>query len=296
VSLYSLDTVVQLAFLYGISALAVAFAFRVIGFPDLTPDGSFVLGAAMAAVLALKGFSLVAGVAASVTAGALAGVTTALLHTRIGISRLLSGILIMLSLYSVSLRIMGTSNLSLLNINSPLNSLARRDDLMPIIVTFSVCAAAFFLVVWLLQTRTGIRLRAAGDSESALELRGHKREPYYIIGLGFSNALSAGGGAIIAFYQGFADVSMGTGLVVTCLAAIVMGETLVRPEKVLSLMACPVIGMFLYQFVLSIALRIGFTPADLKISTAVLALIFVTLDRLRTQRGAVGRQIGNRAF
>lgn len=295
-SLYSLDTVVQLAFLYGISAMAVAFAFRVVGFPDLTPDGSFVLGAAIAGVLALKGFPLVLGMLASAAGGAIAGMATAVLHTRIGISRLLSGILVMLSLYSISLRLMGRSNLSLLNVDNPLSSLGRRDDIVPALVTFAICAAAFALVILLLRTKMGVRLRAAGDSESALELRGHKREPYYIIGLGFANALAAGSGAVIAFYQGFTDVSMGTGLVVTCLAAIVMGETMLRPENVLSLMASPIVGMFLYEFVLSIALRVGFTPADLKISTAVLAMTFVALDRLRTKRGMVGRQIGNRAF
>jgi len=292
----TLQSVLQLAFLYGVPALAVSFAFRIIGFPDLTPDGSFTIGAAVAAVLVLRGTPATFAVCIGSFVGAAAGITTALLHTRLGISKLLSGILVMLALYSVSLRIMGTSNLSLLNVDVFLASLARQSGLAPVAWTFVVCFVAVGIVASLLSTRLGIGLRATGDSETALGLRGRSREPYYIIGLAFANALSATGGAMIGLYQGFVDISMGTGLVVTCLAAIVMGETVLRPAKVLTLILSPVVGMFLYQLVLATALQAGLSPADLKISTALLALSFLALDRFRTQHGTIGRQIGNRAF
>jgi putative tryptophan/tyrosine transport system permease protein len=296
VSLESLDTVLQLAFLYGVSAVAVALAFRIVGFPDLTPDGSFVFGAATAGVLALRGVSPVVSVLVAAGAGGVAGLVTAVLHTRLGISRLLSGILVMLALYSLSLRVMGTSNLSLLDVENFLTSLQRQGGLVPAISTFAVCGVAFLGVTLLLSTKVGLLLRATGDSESVLELRGYSREPYQLFGLAVANGLAAGSGAIIALYQGFVDISMGTGLVVTCLTAIVMGETILRPERVVSLMAAPVVGMLMYQTVLSIALRVGFRPADLRLSTAVLALAFIAVDRLRTHHGRIGHQIGNRAF
>jgi len=290
-----MSTVLQLAFLYGVIAIAVAFTFRIIGFPDLTPDGAFVVGAAIAAVMVRSGHNAVSAIALGAGAGALSGTATAVLHTKLGVSKLLSGILVTLALYSISLRVMSTSNLSLLNVQTFMTLVARGSGAAPIMATAAICCAALLLTIWLLSTRLGIRLRATGDSETAMELRGHPRQPYYLIGLAFANALVAAGGVIVALYQGFADVSMGTGIVVTCLAAVVMGETVLRPQAIVSLMLSPVIGMFVYQLVLALALRAGFTPADLKISTAVLAIAFIGLDRLRTQHGEIGRQIGNRA-
>ena len=292
---YTLSTVLQLAFLYGVIAIAVAFTFRIVGFPDLTPDGAFVVGAAIAAVVVRSGHNAALAIVLGAGAGGLSGVTTAMLHAKLGVSKLLSGILVTLALYSISLRVMMTSNLSLLNVQTFMATVARGSGAAPILATAAICCTTLSLAIWLLRTRLGISLRATGDSETALEVRGRLRQPYYFIGLAFANAIVAAGGVIVALYQGFADVSMGTGLVVTCLAAVVMGETVLRPQGIVSLMLSPVLGMFVYQLVLALALRAGFTPADLKISTAVIAIAFIGLDRLRTQRGEIGRQIGNRA-
>lgn len=293
----ALDTTLQIALLYAIQAIAVVVAFRVVGFPDLTPDGSFTLGASVSGVMLLSGFPIWMAMIVSVGVGAIAGTMTALLHTRLRVSMLLSGILMMLILYSVSLRVMGTSNLSLMSVNNFINSLVlQRDSVIPLCVTAFVCLAAYLLVCSLLGTQMGLRLRAAGDSSTALELRGLVREPNYIMGLAIANGLSGFAGSLIAQYQGFVDVSMGGGLVIISLTAIVMGETLMRPERIASLIFAPIVGMVIYQGIIAVALRLGLTPADMKVTTAILALVFIAMDRLRSQYGSVTRQIGNRSI
>lgn len=293
----AIDSTLQIAFLYALQAMAVVMAFRVVGFPDLTPDGSFTLGASVSGVLILAGFPPWMAMTVSLGAGALAGVLTALLHTRLRVSMLLSGILMMLILYSVSLRVMGTSNLSLMSVDSFLTSLVlQRDSFLPLCFTAATCAAIYLLVCAFLGTQLGLRLRATGDSSTALELRGLSREPNYILGLAAANGLSGVAGSLIAQYQGFVDVSMGGGLVIVSLAAIVMGETLIRPERVPTLIMAPVVGMVIYQGIVAVALRLGLTPSDLKVTTAILALAFIAMDRLRSQYGSVTRQIGNRSI
>jgi putative ABC transport system permease protein len=293
----AVDATLQIAFLYAIQAIAVAVAFRVIGFPDLTPDGSFILGASVSGVLLLAGFPSWTAIVISIGVGAIAGTLTALLHTRLRVSMLLSGILMMLILYSVSLWVMGTSNLSLMNVNNFLSTLVTQSDsLLPLCVTAIACLAVYLLVLALLSTQAGLRLRATGDSSTALELRGLPRETNYIWGLAIVNGLAGLAGSLIAQYQGFVDVSMGGGLVIIALTAMVMGETLIRPERVSSLIIAPIVGMVIYQGIIAVALRLGLTPADLKVTTAILALIFIAMDRLRSQYGSITRQIGNRSI
>ncbi len=294
-TLDSLSFTVQMGLLYAIPAMAVLLAFRVVGFPDLTPDGSFTLGAGVSSILLLQAWPELAATCVAVGAGTLAGIVTALLHTRLRISKLLSGILVMTMLYSVSLRAMGTSNLSLRGVSTLLGSLSSRASGPLPIATITLITGIVFLGLWtFLKTGVGLRLRAVGDSESVTEHRGLRREPFYILGLGATNGLAALGGALVAQYQGFVDVSMGTGLVIICLAAVIIGETIVRPDRVGLLMAAPVLGMIIYQGVIAVALRMNLAAADLKVATAALALLFVAIDRLRVQKGAAGRQIGNR--
>lgn len=293
----AVDTTLQIALLYAIVAIAVVVAFRVIGFPDLTPDGSFTLGASVSGVLLLAGFPSWMAMVVSFAMGALAGTLTALLHTKLRVSKLLSGILVMLILYSVSLRIMGTSNLSLMDVNCFICSLVLlRNSPLPFCVIAAICFSTYLLVCAFLGTRVGLRLRATGDSSTALELRGLPREPNYILGLAIANGLSGWAGSLIAQYQGFVDVSMGGGIVIIALTAMVMGETLIRPERVASLIFAPIAGMIIYQGIVAVALRLGLTAADLKVTTAILALVFIATDRLRSQYGSLTRQIGNRSI
>jgi putative ABC transport system permease protein len=291
--LATIDSTLQISFLYTIPALAVLLSCRVVGFPDLTPDGSFAFGASLSGALLLAGWPTSYAMLLGFIFGAIAGIVTALIHTRLGVSKLLSGILVMLMLYSISLRVMGTSNISLMNTPTFLGSLLGRNDLTPIIITAILCISTCCLIWALLCTQIGLQLRATGDSPTVLEHRGIRREPLYILGLAISNGMVSLAGSVVSQYQGFVDVSMGTGLVIVCLAAIVMGETIIKPQNSLFLVLSALIGMLFYQSMIAIALRLGLMAADLKIATAMLAIFFIALDRLRTQRGLTERQIGN---
>ena len=287
----------QLGLLYGLPALAVAVAFRVVGFPDLTPDGSFTFGAAVAGVIAANGSPGWLAIIASVLAGAGSGAFTALLHTRLGISKLLSGILVMTMLYSLSLRIMGTSNLSLMRVPSFMGKLGdQAGAFIPVYVIGAITGTVVFSLWAFLGTELGLRIRAVGDSESAMDQLGYAREPFYVIGLAVTNGLAGGGGALISQYQGFVDITMGTGLVVICLAAVIIGETFLRPQGSYALLTAPALGMLLYQGIVAVALRLGIAASDLKVATAMLALSFVALDRIRAKSSEGGKQIGNRSI
>jgi putative ABC transport system permease protein len=191
---------------------------------------------------------------------------------------------------------MGTSNLSLLRSRTTITALEDAGGGWFTCFAAVVVAGVFFVLWTLLQTELGLRLRSAGETNQMLEYRGLSRGPLYVIGLALSNGLAAFGGAIVAEYQGFADVSMGLGLVIICLAAVVVGETVMRPERVGSLLLAPVIGMVLYQCIIAGALRIGLRATDLKLVSAVLVLAFVGIERLRRESGSTGRQIGNRSI
>jgi putative ABC transport system permease protein len=294
-SMAALMGVLQLGLLYAVPALAVAFSFRVAGFPDLTPDGAFTFGAAIGGMLLLNGWPSWIVLPASAVGGAVAGTVTALLHTKLKISKLLSGILVMTMLYSLSLRTMGTSNLSLLNTSTLMGNLSENPNQALALAIIAIMTAAIGFGVWaFLKTQVGLRVRAAGDSDTVLEQRGFERGSLYLIALALANGLAAVGGVLISQYQGFVDVSMGIGLVINCLAAIIIGETMFRPERVSTLLAAPVVGMIIYQFVVAVALRLGLAAADLKVATALLALSFVALDRFRATAGRTSRQIGNR--
>ena len=294
-SIESINVAFQIGLLYAIAAVAVMLAFRIIGFPDLTPDGSFIFGSAVGAIILLHGWSNFFAIPAAIFAGACSGILTALLHTRLRISKLLSSILVMTMLYSVSLRTMSTSNLSLMDSQSFMSSIGSNINKFWSTTMIAVLVGLIIILVWMfLKTQLGLRLRAAGDSESALEQRGICREPLYIIGLAIANGLAGLAGLLISQYQGFVDISMGTGLVIVCLASIIIGETVLRPEKVSILLLTPIIGMVVYQCVIAIALQLGMSAADLKITTAIITLAFVALDRLRVRTKKGSRQIGNR--
>lgn len=294
-SIEALISVLQLGLLYAIPAVAVAFSFRVAGFPDLTPDGAFTFGAAIGGILLLSGCPSWISIPVSALGGAAAGTVTALLHTKLRVSKLLSGILVMTMLYSLSLRTMRTSNLSLLNTSTLMGNLSENSNRALALAIVAIITCAIVLGVWaFLKTQVGLRVRAAGDSDSALEQRGFERGVLYLIALALANGLAALGGVFISQYQGFVDVSMGLGLVINCLAAMIIGETVLRPQRVSTLLAAPVIGMIIYQLVVAVALRLGLAAADLRLATAIIAILFVALDRFRAQTGQRSRQIGNR--
>ena len=290
------EAALQTGLLYAVPAVAATLAFRVTGFPDLTLDGSFALGASITGVLLRSGWPPLTASFIGAVGGAVAGSVTVGLHRLLGISKLLSGILVMLMLYTVSLRIMEAPNLSLLDSNSMLAGMS----VDPSEFAATGLAAVHFLLVvgtvWvLLSTRIGLQVRACGDSETAVLSRGLRPGVLSLFGLMMANALAAWSGAVIAQYQGFVDVGMGGGLVISSLACLVIGETLVRPERVVTLLLSAGLGAICYHGLIGLALHLGLGPSNMKLTTAGLAIAFLVLDRLIGRRQG-GRIIGNRSI
>jgi putative ABC transport system permease protein len=290
-------------------ALGIFISFRIFEFADITADGSITLGAAVAAVLLIRGVHPVLATAAAFAAGAIAGATTGLIHTRFGINRLLSGILVMTALYSINLHVMGRSNVPLLE-ERTLATMAERamvrllgsaDDLniwgwdvalrdaamlLLAIVAVGLVAAAMYLFF---RTNIGTAMQAAGDNAQMIRALGVNVENMIVLGLAVSNGLVGLAGAMLAQYQGFADVQMGIGMIVWGLASIIIGEALVGVRQLGLIITGAVMGSVLFRLLVAIALRGGLDPNDLKLVTAVFVFAALVLP------GALSRLSAARA-
>jgi putative ABC transport system permease protein len=275
-------------FEYGLVTLGVMISFRIIRFPDLTIEGSFPLGGAITASLIAAGFHPGLGVGISLLAGFAAGILTGVLNTKFKISKLLSGLLVMTILFTINLRIMGRSNIPLLyyqTILTPIEKLIPR-SIVPLILFFF---AVILLTKWLLDkflgTELGLALRATGDNEQMIKSLGVDTDFTNILGLGMANALIALSGSLVTQDQGFADISMGVGVMVTGLAAMIIGETLLRPRNMGWLSTAMVLGTVVYYFVISVGLRLGLAPTDLKLATGMMVAIALCTPALRDRYG-----------
>jgi putative tryptophan/tyrosine transport system permease protein len=287
-------------------ALGVFISFRIFEFPDITADGSITLGAALTAALLVHQVHPVAATAAALVAGAIAGALTAVIHTRFAVNRLLSGILVMTALYSINLHIMGKSNVPLLS-ETTLATMAERagtaltgstSDL--VIAGWSVAVRDVAMLVWALvlamaiaillftffRTNLGLAMQAAGDNAQMIRALGVNVDTMLVLGLALSNGLVALSGALLAQYQGFADVQMGIGMVVWGLASIIIGEALVGVRQLGLLIAGGILGSVLFRLLVAIALRGGLNPNDLKLVTAV--FVFAALVVPQLARHATG--------
>lgn len=276
-----LETAGQQGLLFGLVALSVAISYRVLDFPDLTVDGSLPLGAALAATLIAGGQSPILATVAAVAAGAAAGAVTGTLNAVLGISRILSGILVMTLLYSVSLRIMGRPNISLLTSTTVLT---RFEDLgwphhLGVIAFYGVLAAIVALVLNVLfLTNFGLLLRATGNNDRSVLAAGASPGALRVKGLAIANALTAFAGAIMAQSFGFADIGMGVGTLVTGFASLLIGETLIRPRNTLRLTMAALFGAFLYQAIIAALLRQGLAPTDLKLATGAVVILLLAIQ------------------
>jgi putative tryptophan/tyrosine transport system permease protein len=290
-------------------ALGVFISFRIFAFPDITADGSVTLGAAVAATLLVHGVSPPLASIAGFFAGMIAGACTGTLHTRFKINPLLSGILVMTALYSVNLHIMGKSNLPLLAVNT-LATQSERIGLRVLRGTTSLslagwevsvhdasvlCAIGVAVVVastllyLFLRTNLGMAMRATGDNVQMIRALGVNDANMIVFGIAISNGLVALSGALLAQYQGFADVGMGIGMVVWGLASVIIGEALVGTNQVGLTIIGAVMGSVLFRLLVALALRWGLSPNDLKLITAVFvffALILPQFIRKRRLRSA----------
>jgi putative ABC transport system permease protein len=275
-------------------ALGVFISFRVFHFPDITADGSLTLGAAVAATLLTRGISPLLATFAGFLAGMLAGSATAILHTRFKINGLLSGILVMTALYSVNLRVMGKSNIPLLAAKTlatgaeqfGLNVFGQAGvhvgrweistrDLSLLLMSFALTALTSAALYLFLRTDFGTAMRGTGDNAQMIRAVGVNDGTMLVFGLALSNGLVAVSGALLAQFQGFADVQMGIGMVVWGLASVIIGEALVGANQLGLVVVGAVMGSVLFRLLVAIALRWGLNPNDLKLITA--GFVFVAL-------------------
>jgi putative ABC transport system permease protein len=268
---------------FGLVAVGVYLTLRVLAFPDMTVDGSYSLGGATAAVLIVNGLNPVLSSLAALLIGLLAGLITSTLNTKLRIPALLAGILMMVGLYSVNLRIMRGANVSLLREVTIFDLAAKvlgmrsgRTELL-VIVALAIAACVFLVLNWFLRTEVGLALRATGDNEEMVRGLGSDTDKNLILGVSVSNGLVALAGAVVSQAQGFADVGMGIGMVVMGLVAVIIGETLFHSRGVAGLLVAALVGSFIYRLSISLALRMGMAPGDLKLITAVMVVIAMAI-------------------
>lgn len=282
-------------------AFGVLISFRILSFRDLTADGSLTLGGSVAAALLVSGWNPWAATFVAALSGALAGATTGALATKCRINGLLAGILVMTALYSVNLRVMGKSNVPLMDSRTILSSAQQlvsdstrwsigwwqvpAQDVCVIGLVLLVIAAVGVGMAAFFRTNLGLAMRATGDNPEMIRALGVDVDWMTTLGLAIANGLTAFAGALLVQYQGFADVQMGIGMVVLGFASVIIGETLVGSRVVGFLICGAVMGSVLFRLLVAIALRWGLNPNDLKLVTAVFVLAaLVTPDLWKVAR------------
>ncbi|MEK4496866.1 ABC transporter permease [Ureibacillus sp. FSL W8-0352] len=303
---------VEQGIIYAIMALGVYLTFRVLDFPDLTVDGSFVSGAATAATMIVLGYHPILATLAAIVVGFIAGCITGLLHTKGNINPLLAGIIMMIGLYSVNLRIMGFSsenaaslpNVPLLNsetiftkiysfwehlgidafFNNILTSLGVKN--LPqtweiLFVMIILTTAIKFIVDWFLKTEIGLAIRATGDNKRMIRSFSANTDTLIILGVGLSNGLVALAGALIAQYNKYSDATMGIGMITVGLASVIIGEAIFGTKSIMRTTFAVIVGAIVYRIVLAIALRVPFLDAsDMKLITAIIVILALIVPQM----------------
>ncbi|WP_112179520.1 MULTISPECIES: ABC transporter permease [Paraliobacillus] len=312
--LISMFGAVESGVIYAIMALGVYLSFRILDFPDLTVDGSFVTGAAIAAISIVNGVPTIIATLLAVLAGFIAGSITGILNTKGKINPLLSGILMMIALYSINLRIMGRPNLPLLNeptifkqlqelwastgidqaLNAFLTSIGaeRLPTTWSIVIIMVVVTAIIKLITdYFLKTEIGLALRATGDNEKMIRSFSANTDNLTIVGLGISNALVALSGALIAQYQGFADAGMGIGMIVIGLASVIIGEALFGTKTIMRTTLAVIGGAIVYRIVVTFALRLDFLDTgDMKLITSLMVIIALVVPKIIDRQKEANRK------
>ena len=278
-------TALQMALCLGPMAMGIFISMKVFNIPDITTDGSYTLGATVTAVMLTANTPVWLVLPISIMAGALAGTFTGLIHTKLGIDALLSGILVMTAMYSVNLMILGRSNIPLIDIDSIFNKLpfSPVEQYNQLLVALLFVAVLLSLIIYLLRTDFGIAMRATGNNPIMTKAMGVNNDRIKIIGLAMANGLTATSGFLVAQYQGFTDINMGLGIVITGLGSVLIADairTWTGIRRIGRQIVLVVIGCIVFQAVLAFTLSIGIDPNLLKMVTALFVLFIVALPRI----------------
>lgn len=255
--------------LFSIVSMGVYITYKILDFPELSVDGTYPLGAAITAVLLINGVNPWLAIIISAVGGAIAGGTTAFLHVKLKISNLMSGILVMIALYSVNLRVMGKSNTPLFSTKT----IFKNTNLKSIFIIIIMVIICKIIIDTFLKTKRGFLLIAVGDNEQVVSSLGINKNGVKVLGLMISNGLVGMAGAIQAQKYGYADVTMGQGIVVMGLATVVIGITIFGKLSLLKCTTLSILGAIIYKVAIAIALRVNFNPNDLKLITAIIVII-----------------------
>ncbi|WP_053071977.1 ABC transporter permease [Ornithinibacillus contaminans] len=316
--LLSLFSAVESGVIYAIMALGVYLTFRILDFPDLTVDGSFVTGAGVAAVAITHGINPITATLLAIVAGFLAGCLTGLLHTKGKINALLSGILMMIALYSINLRILNQPTVSVRNHDTVFSQLrevwptaiddffagiflamgSERAPATWVIVFFMLVVTLVikFLTDYFLKTEVGLALRATGDNKKMIRSLSANTDSFIVLGVGLSNALVALSGALIAQINGFADVQMGIGMIVIGLASVIIGEAIFGKRTIAIATIAVIGGAIVYRIVVTLALRVDFLETgDMRLITACIVIVALVAPKLLQARKEKKRRAGKRA-
>lgn len=273
-----------LGVIWSIMTIGVYITYRVLDYADLTVDGSFTLGAAVAARLIILGVNPIFAAFVAFVAGMLSGIVTGFLHTKLKIPALLSGILSMIALYSINIRIMGKATISLLK--EPVafdifKNLGLSKD-MTVSLFVIICVIIIIAILyWFFGTEIGCAIRATGNNEFMIRAQGVNTDIMKIMGLLLSNGLVAVSGALFAQYQGFADISMGTGTIVVGLASVIIGEVLFGTRNFMNTLISLVLGSIVYRVIIALVLEMGMATTDLKLFTAIIVALALSLPIIK---------------
>ena len=273
------------SFIFAIMVLGVYLSYKILDFPDMTVDGSFPLGGAVASAILIKGGNPILALVAATLCGAIAGLITGMIHVKLKVTNLLAGIIVMTGLYSVNLRIMGKSNIPLFSVKHLFNG-----NMIPIVTLVILLILAKITIDYLLKTKFGFALKALGDNETLVISLGIDEKRLKIYGLMIANSFVALSGAILAQYQGFADVGMGTGTIITGLASIIIGEAIFKKRSFISMSMTVILGTIIYRTIIAMSLKLGMNASDLKLITSILVVGIIFLKEKKSLLGRGGKK------
>ncbi len=282
-NIVSIIGAIELGLVYSLLAFGTYISFRILNVADLTVDGSFVLGAAVSAMFAYGNMPL-AGIAVAVICGALAGMVTATLQTKLGIQPILSGILTMTGLYSINLMVMdGKANIPLLNKTSVFTYAENmfNTKLYKIMALLIIIGAVFAVLNWFFKTQLGLSIRATGDNEDMCRASSIDTDFIKMVGFSLANSIVALSGALVAQMQQSADINMGSGMVVISFASIIIGSVVIKDKDITAGLISVIIGSVIYRFIIALILTTSFPPSYLKLISSLVVVTALSLPNVK---------------